>query len=355
MTREEKQINTWLNDSLQSIHAGSDLFGKVQKRLETSKKPSFHWYGFLKKAIPVSLAIMLLVSFVFPVFGSDGNLMDIYYNYRFQKNMTSLRNTTNDEMKNLDKNINISRLLMNTILEEQYQLNPSIVQYMRSHNMDAVEMVMTLYVSRQANLEPTEIVNLRNQNISWGRIIRKFRIKPRLAFQQMSMMRDHIHDKMVMPVEKKLLIRGRVEAYISEKQILVLENAPFVVHLNSDTTSTVSLVQGANIQIEAFYTLDTQIVTAYEIASYDPQKVGIITLTGEILERYGNQITLRLRDQSSLHIKLSPKIMNSPLSPLIRSSLFVRVEVIRGLNNDLIAINLKRLVPPVGVFKDSLP
>lgn len=355
MTREEKQISQWLNDSLQSIHAGSDLFGKVQKRLESEKKPVFQWYGFFKKAIPVSLAVLLLISFVFPVFGSDGNLMDLYYNYRFQKNITSLQNSTNDEMKNLDKNINISRLLLNTILEEQFQLNPSLAQYLHSHNMDAIEMFITLYVSRQANLEPTEIVGLRNRNISWGRIIRRYRIKPYTAIQQMKAMREQIREKMITPVEKKLLIRGRVEAFVPDQQLLLLENAPFVIHLNSDTTSTSSLNTSDFVQIVAYYTLDTQIVTAYEIEAYDPQQVGIITLTGEIQERNGNQIILKLRDQTTLHITLSPKIMNSSLSRLIRSGLYVRVEAIKGLHTNLIAINLKRLAPPVGSFKNSLP
>lgn len=355
MTREEKQINTWLNDSLQSIHAGSDMFGKIQNRLETTKNPAINWYGWLKKIIPATLALLLLISFVFPVFGSDGNLMDLFYNYRVQKNMNNLRTTTNNEMKNLDKNINISRLMLNTILEEQYQVNPSLVQYLRSHDMDVVEMVMTLYVSRQANLEPIDIVGLRNRNISWGRIIRRYRIKPIQAFQQMRIIRENILNKMIIPKEKKLLIRGKINTFMPDKLILILENAPFPIYLDDTTTSTISLQQGAYVQIEAFYSLDTQLVTASAIQTYNPQEVGILSITGEILDRTGSQITLRLRDQTTLHLLLSPKILNSPLSPLIRDGLYVRVEAIKGLNNEWVAYNLKRLVPPVSTWKEMNP
>lgn len=355
MTREEKHISTWLNDSLQSIHAGSDLFNKVQSRMENSKRPYRNWYPLLKKVIPVSLALLLIISFVFPVFGSDGNLMDLYYNYRFQKNIASLRNSTNDEMKNLDKNVNISRLALNTILEEQYQIDPSVVQFLRSHNMDAVEMVLTLYVARQANLEPTEIVGLRNQNYPWGRIIRRFKIRPIQAFQQMRTIRQNIQEKIIVPDQKKLLIRGRVDTFLPDRQIIILENAPFQIYLSQNTALTSPLRQGDYVQITAYYSLITQLVTADTIQSYNPQEVGIMTVSGEILDRNEDQITLRLLDQTVLHLTLAPRILNSPLNPLIRSSLYVKVDVIRGLKNNLVVYNIKKLVPPASVWKNTLP
>ena len=320
---EDQEIRDFLHTSLDPIHAHDSIYTKVMLRLQGNNKKSWSFYFYLKRIIPLTLVLVLMTGIVFPVFGSEGTLIDIYNSYKVQRNLNSLTDPNHTQGENTYRSSSIGSFYLSTLLEKEYGIEPGSLLQFKAQNPDDRETVALIVISKLSHQTPETLLNLRKQNISWGRIMAFYQINPREAINHFLSLRFKIRESQ----EKRFFVRGEVDSINDNTGIFYISGFPIPIQITIDTEKPQNLGVGSIVAAEVVDYGDSQNVQALQIKVLQEESIGFAVLRGEVLERDENSILLLLRDKRKIKIQLSPRIMNQASQIFLRSGLLVHVEV----------------------------
>lgn len=337
MTEEEK-LKLELKEFTKEIKAEKKIYYKVIERYESSKNRRKSFIPIFKIIAPVTLSILIVFSTIFPVFGSNGTLVDVINTYRINKSISELKNVYSSPTFGESEHP-INSATIQTVFEKEYGLDPQEVYKLKVKNQDDTEIITIVIVSRLTNVEPEELINLRHNNYSWGIIARKKGVDPRIAINQLQQFRRKLEMQ-----EKPLLIRGEVEAYVPETGSITINTFPFKIYLSESTKIEGTIEEGKNLEIEAKYIIPSNVVEAVRIKELNPSIIGIQSMIGKVLSINENSISLLLKDGTIKEVEFTPRtIFLPPHIPLIEGNV-IRVDHIND-SGHLIALKIIQRAP----------
>lgn len=331
MTRDEEKIRDFLKNSLDPIHAHDGIYSKVMLRMQETKKKGWNFYFFLKRVVPLTLVLVLMMGILFPVFGKEGSLVDLYNSYQVHRSLKSLRDNETNQGENNLRDQSIGSFYLNSLLEKEYGVEPESLLQIKAQNPDDLETVALLVISKLSSQTPEDLILLRKQNISWGRILSFYRINPKDAVMHIAALRQ----KIVSSMERRFIVRGQVDSINENTGIFYISGIPFPIQITLDTEKPENFTAGTMIAAEVIDYGDSQNIQVLYIKILQEEKAGFAILRGEVLQRDENSILLQLfSDRTKVKIRLSPRIMDKPNQIFLRSGTMVHVEVSLKKNED---------------------
>jgi hypothetical protein len=343
MMRDEEQIRDFLKNSLEPIHAHDSIYTKVMFRLQSTKRKSWNLLFLLRRIVPLTLVLVLMMGILFPVFGKEGTLIDVYNSYRIHQNLNTLNSNNNVTSENAYRDSSIGSYYLSSLLEKNYGIEPGSLLQIKAQNPDDLETVALIVISKLSNKTPEEILNLRKQNMSWGRIVAYYKINPRAVIFHFTTLREKIFDSL----ERRFFVRGTIESINPLNGVFFITGIPFPIQITIDTEKPQALEAGSLVQVDVVDYGDSQNVQAQQITVLKEEKVGFIILRGEVLERDQNTILLQLRTLQKVRIQLSPRIMELPSQIFLRSGTLVHVEVSlkKNIDGNYVAYRWGKIIP----------
>jgi hypothetical protein len=336
MFKDDNELKSSIHYILDQITPQEEHFSRILHRMESTKKTRSKQRSTIRVLAPVFLSLILMVSLVFPVFGNESNLLDVYQNYRIHQSVNQL-DRIEDTITGSQHNQDLKQYIINTLLEKDFQLTPVQIQQIMAQNIGNREMIAVAVLSRISNQQPDLIMEQRRQS-NWASTLRKNRIPPARMIQAM---KSFIHEQENKPLQV-FLVRGMVEAYSPETGSILVDGVPFKIHLLQDTRFSSPVQVGMDVDIEAVYLTDTQKVGALAIRSFDPRTAGFTPVLATIIKRERHILRVRLHDTGQEEqIILAPHIMHNPANFLIKPGMLVRFIVFRDQNKGYIAIRFR--------------
>jgi hypothetical protein len=336
MFRDDNELKSSIHHILDQITVRDDHFSTILHRMENTKKTRSKQRSMIRVLAPVFLSLILMVSLVFPVFGNESNLLDVYQNYRIHQSVNQL-DRIEDTLTGSQHHQDLKQFIINTLLEKDFQLTPVQIQQIMAQNIGNREMIAVAVLSRISNQQPDLIMEQRRQS-NWAGTLRKNRIPPARMIQEM---RKFIREQEQRPMQV-FLVRGMVEAYSPETGLIVVDGVPFKIHLLQDTRYASPVQIGMDVDIEAVYLHDSQKVGALSIRSFDPRKAGFIPISATIIHRERHILRVKMNDSGKEEqIILAPHIMHNPANFLIKPGLQVRFIAFRDQHKGFIAIRFR--------------
>lgn len=336
---EEEKLKLELKEFTKEIKAESKIYYKVIERYESSKNRRKAFIPVFKILVPITLSILIVFSTIFPVFGSNGTLVDVINTYRINRSINELKNVYSTPTSG-ESETPINSATIQTLFEKEYGLNPQEVYKLKVKNQDDTEIITIVIVSRLTNVEPEELINLRHNNYSWGIIARKKGVDPRIAINQLQQFRRKLEMQ-----EKTLLIRGEVEAYVPEIGSITINTFPLKIYLGENTEIYGTIEEGKNLEIEAKYIIPSNLVQAVRVKELNPQILGIQSIIGKVVSINENSISLLLKDGSIKEVEFTQRtILLPPHIPLMPGNI-IRIDHIND-NGHLIALKIIQKVSP---------
>lgn len=341
---DEEQIRDFLKNSLEPIHAHDCIYTKVMLRMQSNKRKSWNLFFVLKRVVPLTLVLIMMMGIVFPVFGKEGSLIDIYNSYRVHQNLNTLNSTESSNSENAYRDTSIGSYYLSSLLEKEYSIEPGSLLQIKAQNPDDRETVALIVLSKLSGRPPEEILDLRKQNLSWGRILAYYQINPREAIFHFATLRQKIMDSL----ERRFVLRGTIDTINDQNGIFYITGIPFPVQITLDTIKPENLEPGSIVAVDVVDYGDSQNVQAVQINVLQEEKIGFAILRGEVLERDQNTILLQLlRNQKKIRIQLSPRIMELPSQIFLRSGMLIHVEVSlkKNMDGNYVAYRWGKIIP----------
>lgn len=336
----KKELTKKLTELTKDIKAERSIYYKAVERYELLKNKKRKTAPLFKVLAPLTLAILIIFSTIFPVFGNNGTLFDLINTYRINRSVNDLRNTyisTSYEQKELP----INSALMQAIFEKEYGLNPLNIYKLRVQSLDDAEIIPIIILSNLTRIEPEKIIDMRKNNIGWGIVVRKNGVNPHIAVQQLREFRKKLE-----MTEKPILIRGEVETFLADNGTLTVNTFPLKIYLTDNTKVEGIIEEGKNLEIEAKYITSSNLVQAIKINELNPLNIGIQSLIGKIVSINKNSISLLLEDGTIKEVMFTQKtILLPPHLPLISGGI-VRADYIDD-NGRLVALKIMQRIPPL--------
>lgn len=326
----EEELRDFLHNSLEPIHAHDSIYTKVMLRWQGTKKKGWNTYYLFKRIVPLTLVLLLMAGIIFPVFGKEGSLVDVYNSYQVHRNLSSLTDSNQTQGDNTFRSTSIGSFYLSTLLEKEYGIEPgSLLQY-KAQNPDDKETVALIVISKLSNQSPETILELRKQDISWGRIIAYYQLNP----QDVNVHFLNLKLKIMESQEKRFIVRGEVDSINDKTGLFYISGFPFPIQISIDTDKPQNLAVGSIVSAEVVDYGDSQNVQAIQIKDMQVESVGFTVLIGEVLSRDEDSIILLLRNRQKVKIQLSPRIMNQPSQIFLRSGIIVHIAVSLKKNMD---------------------
>jgi hypothetical protein len=336
MLRDENDIRSSMHHLLDEISAQGDHFSKILQRMDSEKKVRSKQRSVFRIVAPAFLSLILTVSLVFPVFGNESNLLDVYQNYRIHQSFNELDRIQNTAMGS-QNNQELQQFIINTLLEKDFHLSPVQIQQIMAQNIGNREMIAVAVLSRISNQQPDLILEQRRHS-NWVGTLRKHRVPPARMIQEMRNLIDAHENK----VAQIFLVRGMVEAYSPDTGSILLDGVPFKIHLLPDTRFASPVQIGMDIDVEAVYLPDSQKVGALSIRSFDPREAGFTPISATIIHRERHILRVKLSESGKEEqIFLAPHIMHNPANFLIKPGSQIRFIAFRDQQKGYIAIRFR--------------
>ncbi len=332
MHNEPNEIKTIINDLVSQVSAKEDHFHHIMQRIDLNQSSHKKVNGLLRFVLPGILSIILMVTMVFPVFGNESTLVDVYQNFRIQQHVNAIKHIEVSHPKYPTQQ-ELKQYIIHTVLEKEFQLTPLQIQQIVSRNIDPSEMIGLAIMSKLSRQDPDFLLEQRKK-LNWIRVVRRHGISPGSLIQEMRRF-VQTHKNQVL---QNLFIRGIVEAYSPETGTLLIEGVPFKIFLLPDTSFNSPINVGMDIEIEAVFLPETQKVGALVIRSFDPVKAGFITFSALVIHRDRHIVKYRVSEQQEETLILAPHILRSPANFLIRPGKNIRFVAFNDSEKGLIAI-----------------
>lgn len=343
MMRDEEKIRDFLKNTLDPIHAHDSVYAKVMLRMQTQKRGRWSVSIFYKRLIPLTLILFIMAGIVFPVFGKEGTFIDVYNSYRVHRNLNILGSNEITTGENTYRDTSIGSFYLSSLLEKEYDIEPGSLLQIKAQNPDDRETVALIVFSKIAKRDPSELISLRQQNLSWGRICAFYGIKPREALYHFENLRQKIWDSM----EKRFIVRGVIDSINNKNGVFYITGCPFPIQITLDTERPSTLEAGMVAEVNVIDYGDSQNVQALKVVVLKEEKIGFIMLRGEVLERDVDSVLLQLRTMQKVRIQLSPRILEQPNQMFLRSGTLVQMEVSLKKNDDgnYMAYRWRKIIP----------
>lgn len=161
------KINLHLSNKADSFVPSSLLWGKILSKVQAekakSRKKSPVW-GKVAIGITASVALLLVGTFA-PVFGSEGNLLNVI--------SSGIIGNAANEMTAMFTD-DLTGQVLSAATESQLKTNLGVseadILYLKQNGFDTKDVVLTATISAKSGKTVEEIVQMRRGNWGWGRI-----------------------------------------------------------------------------------------------------------------------------------------------------------------------------------------
>lgn len=161
------KINLHLTEKAESLVPSSLLWGKILSKVQAEKaksaKKSPVW-GKVAIGITASIALLLVGTFA-PVFGSEGNLLNVI--------SSGIINNAANEMTAMFTD-DLTGQVLTAATESQLKTNLGVsetdILYLKQNGFSTKDIVLTATISSKSGKTLEEIVQMRKDNWGWGRI-----------------------------------------------------------------------------------------------------------------------------------------------------------------------------------------
>lgn len=341
--RDEEQVRDFIKNSLEPIHAHDSIYSKVMLRMQTQKRSKWNFSIFYQRLIPLTLVLFIMAGIVFPVFGKEGTFIDVYNSYRVHKNLNILDQNEIQAGENNYRESSIGSFYLSSLLEKEYNIEPGSLLHLKAQNPDDRETVALIVFSKLASRTPEELIALRKQNLSWGRICAFYGIRPNDALFHFANLRQKIWDSM----EKRFVVRGVIDSINAQNGIFYMTGIPFPIQMTFETDKPSTLESGSVVEAQVIDYGDSQNIQALKVVVLKEETMGFILLRGEVLERDVDSVLLQLRTMQKVRIHLPPRILEQPNQMFLRSGTMVQMEVSTKKNaeGNYLAYRWRKIIP----------
>lgn len=177
------KINLHLTQKAESMVPSSLLWGKILSKVQAEKaksaKKSPVW-GKVAIGITASVALLLVGTFA-PVFGSEGNLLNII--------SSGIINNAANEMTTMftdDLTGQVLSAATESKLKTDYGITEADVLFLKQNGFNTKDIVLATTISAKSGKSVEEIVRMRKDNWGWGRIANTSGISVFLVGNQVS-------------------------------------------------------------------------------------------------------------------------------------------------------------------------
>lgn len=161
------KINLHLSEKAETLVPSSLLWGrilsKVQSEKARSKKKSPFW-GKVAIGITASVALLLVSTFA-PVFGSEGNLLNVI--------SSGIINNAANEMTAMFTDDLTGQVLSSATeskLKADFGITEADILFLKQNGFTTKDVVLTATISSRSGKTVEEIAQMRKENWGWGRI-----------------------------------------------------------------------------------------------------------------------------------------------------------------------------------------
>ncbi len=336
MHNDDFEITNNIHKTLNDLYSGNGHFDRIMQKMDHQKKVHKKKSMFFRAVVPSFLSLFLMIGVMFPVFGNESTLVDVYHNYRINRSFRSLHRIkivqapphTQAEMQ---------QFIINTLLERDFNMTPAQIHQLMAQNVDYTEIIGIAIISRLVNQPPGTIIE-QIQNQDWLPVLRSNHLPPGRLINEM---RRYIQSYEQHPLQT-MFFRGIVEHYSGDLGLLMLDGAPFKIHVLPDTILNQPLKAGMVVHVEATFLPDQQKIGAISIQPFDPQKEGFLSFVGKVTFRDRHIIRIYLQDtQKEELLLLSPHILRNPSNRFIRPGAMVRFIAVRDHHGRMIAVRFR--------------
>jgi hypothetical protein len=337
MFDEERDLANKINEILESsISSDRSIFYRALSNYKYEKSKINKKYSLFKIIAPVALAILIATSSIFPVFGSNGSLVDIYNSYRVNKEISCLHTAFCDNGKNNnEQNSELMNVGINSFIEKEFNIDPLTINKLYIQGIDERDLITIVLLSKIINRNPIDVVEIRKRGEGWGIILRKNQINPSKIIIGLRAAKNKINQKTT-----KLILRGSIEAFSEGNQTLMLENYPYKIYISNNTLIESSLILGKHYEIEADYQSSDNVFQAVKIKELNLMKIGIRWILAQIISIDGDSLSIRLKDGSLKQVFLNPRTRVFPTTRMIFPGNIVRMELLTD-GNQIYALTIK--------------
>ena len=350
MFDEERDLANKINEILESsISADRGIFYRALSSYKYEKSRVNKKYSLFKIMIPVTLAIIIATSTIFPVFGSNGSLVDVYNSYRVNKEISCLHTAFCDNGKNNnEQDSELMHVGINSFIEKEFNIDPLTINKLYIQGIDERDLITIVLLSKIINRSPIDVVEVRKKGGGWGIILRKNQINPSKIIFGLRDAKNKINQKTT-----KLILRGSIEAFSEGNEAIILDNFPYKIYMSNNTLIENSIIPGKHYEIEVDYQSSENVFQAVKIKEQNLMKIGIRWVLAQIISIDGNSLTIRLKDGSLKQVILNPRTRVFPSIRMIFPGNIIRMELLLD-ENQIYVLTIKGIPPQIAnpLFKE---
>ncbi|HPJ12110.1 MAG TPA: hypothetical protein PLE09_01760 [Caldisericia bacterium] len=247
MDQDKKVIQEFL-ESITPTHSIDDtIFLSVIRKVESQKKKKRTFSLSRRIAVPIALALIISVTSLFPVFGSEkGSLIDVYNSYKLNRSLHDFKNQSNSMVHDQS----IAPYMLSSLLEQKYGIDP--VEFLETryiYNVQPLDAVFLLLVSKEANIPVEDLIRMRKNRLEWGVIVRHTKITPQ---QCMQFLRDFQASYRSIPREG-FALQGRIRQIDFDNHSFFVEQFPYPIFVVGDLTLFEKIQIGSPIAAKIMY------------------------------------------------------------------------------------------------------
>ena len=201
---KDKEIKRYLNEINPGLEVEDNMLISIMDRVEESKKGYRRRKHFLQFVTPFALVLLLAVTSIFPVFGSEkGSLVDVYNSYKVNRSINDLEET-NETIK---EDQNVKSIMYSSLLEKEYEIDPvELLELKYSHNIPSKEAMVLLLISKRTNVPIEELIDMRKRRMDWGLIAKRSRISSKMVVSSI----ESLNKKYIETPKDGFFVNGRV-------------------------------------------------------------------------------------------------------------------------------------------------
>lgn len=334
MIDEERELSNKIKGILDSsISSDKSIYYRVMNNYELEKSKGKKKYPFIfKLLVPVSLALLIVTSSIFPVFGSNGSLVDVYNSYRVNKEISGIQLNSNNQSDNKN-NTELLQVELKSLIEKEFNVDPSVVNKLYVQELDEREIVTIVVCSKISKRDPIEVINMRKK-IGWGRYLRQNQIDPSTVINGLRNVKSKLNQNV-----KHVILRGTIEAFSGGT--LILDNFPFKIYLTNSTIVENPLAEEKQYEIEADYNSANNLLQATKISELNLSLIGIKSFLGQIVGiYYNNSFFVKINDGSVKQIFCIPRTRFYPSYNIISLGNIIRIDGVSKNVSQFVALGI---------------
>ncbi|MCK5848231.1 MAG: hypothetical protein KAH01_03435 [Caldisericia bacterium] len=244
---QDKVIQDYLK-KIDPEHVVEDnMLLSIMDRIEKSRKDYKRKKHLLQFITPFAVILIIAVTSIFPVFGSEkGSLVDVYNSYRVNKSIDDLTKST--EMMKQDQNVR--SFMYSSLLENEYEIDPvELLELKYSHNIPPKEAAVLLLISKRTNVPIEKMIAMRKRRMDWGLIAKRSRISSEMVISSIK----SLQKKYIDTPKDGFVINGRITGINRSINCFFVERFPYPIFFSPNDKVIEALRIETPVSVELKY------------------------------------------------------------------------------------------------------